>query len=321
MSDNDHGNGNGFGDGPGLGVDELKRKPVGDSVFETSLTTAQCQRILRATARHDINFRPLARGAKEMMLVQAMRHDLWVWTDADPIRLHLHVESGEVVCSDGQHRLAAAVAARRTLRCLVLWGDQWRAGVHVDRNKMRTVAQFLQHEHGIGSASVYAALTRQHLGRLIAHESGLAMTYARNTMDDATVIDFVLKEYDRLHWAINRGAAGSGRGFSMTGYAVVLYELETISDDVATQFHDDFLNNDLSPTDPLAQLRRSVGRKYNDTGIRSTVGYTINNMVKAHNQRSANEEVTRWVNAPSDDVVFPAGFRIDGQRVTKGARR
>lgn len=307
-----------IGDGPGIGVDQFKRKPLRDDVFETSLSVDQCKAILRATRRHDVNFRVMNVGAKLQTLIEVMRKDRWVWTDADPIRLHLHVESGEVVCSDGQHRLLAAARARRTLHTLVLWGDTWRAGVHVDRNMPRRVAQYLRHDHGIGSANVYVSAARFHLARVIANTDKLAVNYARNTIDDETVIDFVLTNLDALQWATNHGNAGASRGFSMTGYMVFLFELQTISTDLAEQFHVDFLNMDLSTTDPLAQLRRSVGRRYNDTGIRSSVAYTITNLVKAHDMRSAGDTVTKWVSASNDEAALPAGFRINGELV-KGA--
>lgn len=313
-----NGNGNDE-DVPGIGIDGLKRRPV-DSLFETSLSVAQCRAILAATRRHEVNFRPMMKGGTVELLVETMKRDLWVWTDSDPIRLHLDVPSGEVVCTDGQHRLYAAVRARRVLHTLVLWGDKWKAGVHVDRNKTRNVAQYLQHEHGIGSASVYASVTRMHLARVAAVSEGLSYNYSRNRgTNDETVIDFVVKNRERLQWAISHGAAASKRGFSMSGYAVMLYELATISDDLATQFHDDMLNDDLDPQDPLAALRRAVGRRYNDTGIRSSVAFTVNNLVKAHNLRSAGDTVSRWVNVQSDEVVLPAGFKLNEQ--PKGANQ
>lgn len=312
MAINGNGNGN---DRPGVGVDELKRKEVSSFVFETTLSVDQCKRILDATAKHDVNFRVVEEGGKSLTLVESMRKDRWVWTDADPIRLHLHVESGEIVCSDGQHRLASAVKARRVLRTLVLWGDAWKAGMHVDRNKNRNVAQFLRHEHGFAAATVYVAASRLHLGRLLAYQENFMMNYARMLIDDESIVQFVLDQKEPLLWAINRGSGGSSKGFSTTGYHVFLYELQVTSPAVAEQFHADMANLDLDPLDPLAQLRRSVGRRYNDTGIRANVGYTLNNLVKAHNMRSANEQTSKWVNVQSDQVMLPAGFRIDGKRV------
>jgi len=309
-----------FGDGPGIGVDQFKRKPVGDNVWETTLTIEQSKAILRATRRHDVNFRVMGTGPKQQGLIEAMRKDHWVWTDADPIRLHLHVESGEVVCTDGQHRLLAAVRARRQLHTLVLWGDGWRAGVHVDRNRPRNVGQFLQHEHGITSASVYVAAARRHLARVLAATSNLATTYAGNMIDDETLIDFVLTNRDQMLWAINRGSSGAARGFSMTGYTVFLVELQSVSADIADQFHNDLINNELPTTDPLAQLRRSVARRYNDTGVRSSIEYTLANLVKAHNLRSAGDTLTKWVSASTNDVVFPAGYRFNGELVKGGSR-
>ena len=96
--------------------------------------------------------------------------------------------------------------------------------------------------------------------------------------------------------------------------------VQSVSADIADQFHTDMLNNDLTPTDPLAALRRSVGREYNDTGIRSSIDYTLANLVKAHNLRSAGDTVSKWVSAPNNDVVFPAGYRLNGELV-KGATR
>lgn len=300
-------------DGPGLGVDELKRKEVGNNVFETSLSIDQCKRILRATKRRDINFRRQEDGGRTLRLVESMKLDRWVWTDADPIRLHLDVGSGEVVCSDGQHRLYAAVVARRVLRTLVLWGDTWKAGVHVDTNKVRNIAQFLAHEHGLQSATVYVAMARLHLARLMAVEQNLGLGYCRAVVTEEAIIDFILANKNGMLWAINRGAIGAGYGLSMTGYAVFLFELYSgINERIAEEFHTDLMNKDLPMSDPLAQLRRSAGRRYNDTGIRATVGYTINNLVKAHALRSAGETQAKWVNVNSDDVVLPAGFKRKG---------
>lgn len=324
MSNNDNGS-NGapdriIGDGPGIGVDQFKRKAVGDNVFESTLTIEQCKAIIRATRRHDVNFRMMGTGPKVQGLIEVMRKDRWVWTDADPIRLHLHVESGEVVCTDGQHRLFAAVRARRQLRTLVLWGDGWRAGVHVDRNMPRRVSQYLQHDYGITSASVYVAAARRHLARVLAATDNLATNYSANMIDDETLIDFVVTNREQMHWAINRGSTGAQRGLSMTGYTVFLVELQTVSGDMAEQFHNDLINTELPTTDPLAQLRRTVARRYNDTGIRSSVEYTLANLVKAHNLRSAGDTLTKWVSAPNNDVVFPAGFRINGELVKGGSR-
>lgn len=311
---NDSGQDRIIDDGPGMGVDDFKRKPVGDHVFETTLTVDQSKRILRATRRHDVNFRRMTSGAKLEGLIEVMRKDGWVWTDADPIRLHLDVASAEVVCTDGQHRLYAAARARRTLRTLVLWGEMWRAGVHVDRNRTRTVAQYLQHEHGLKSAPVYAAATRYHLAREVAVQLKMSAAYARNYLDDDMVIAFILKHLDALRWVTNHGHSGGALGFSTTGYHVMLLELYLIRADVAADFHADLLNHELPAHDPLAQLRRSVGRRYNDTGVRMSTAYTVANLVKAHNIRSSGDTLSKWVNVTSDEIVFPAGFKLEDQQ-------
>jgi hypothetical protein len=301
-------------DEPGLGVDELKRKDVKDNVFETTLNVEQCRRIVAATRRHDINFRQISDSAKLQLLVETMRKDQWAWTDADPIRLHLHVPSGEVVCSDGQHRLFAAANARRTLRTLVLWGDDWKAGVHVDRNRVRNVSQFLQHEHGLGSATVYVAAARFHLGRLISANNKLAINYSRSIVDDEAIIELILKNTETIRWGINRAGNFSNRGFSFTGAHVFLFELQQIRQEIADQFYEDFMNNDLDNTDPLAQLRRATNRRYSDTQIRLGAEPSINNLVKAYNMRAAGESVSKWHNATNTDVTFPAGFKPNGNK-------
>lgn len=302
-------------DDVGLGVDDLDRKDVSGNVWETTLSAQQCKRILSATGKHAVNFRQLADSAKTALLVESMKKGQWVWTDADPVRLHLHVESGEVVCSDGQHRLYAAANSGQGLRTLVLWGDAWKAGVHVDRNRNRNVAQFLQHEHGLGSASVFVAAARFHLARIASVENDLALNYSRNLVDDEAIIDTVLKDVEVLRWGINRAGQFSERGFSFTGAHVFLYELQMIRQEVAEWFYNDFLNAELDPMDPLAQLRRSTARRYDDTGVRGNAAFTLGNLVKAHNMRSGGEQVSKWHNANTTEVVFPAGFKINGKRV------
>jgi hypothetical protein len=307
-------NGNGK-DIPALTLDELKRVDVAPNIFETTLNIEQCRRILRATERHDANFRKVAKSndPKLRVLVEAMKKDRWVWTDADPIRLHLL--NGEIVCSDGQHRLTAALEARRVLHTLVMWGDDWIAGVHVDRNRGRNVSQYLAHDHGVKSTTLIVAAARLHLARCYGYENGQTANYSRVMLEDEDVIEFVLKHHDALLWASGRGGVAGGRGFSTTGYHVMLFELSTIRQEIAEQFHNDLIDPNLDATDALNQLRRAMARRYGDTGLRATANFTLGNMVKAHNMRSVGEHPLKWVMVRTDDITFPAGFTVNGQRV------
>lgn len=295
----------------GLDPADLKITDVSATVFETTLSVEQCRSILRHSGVADSNFRKLREDVKLKVLVDAMRSGRWRWTDADPIRLHVDPDSGSIVATDGQHRLHAAVTARRVLRTLVLFGDDWKAGVHVDRNRVRNVAQYLEHDYGISSPAIYVALARFHMARVLSYATN--RTSVNNTaheLADEEIIDFIVNHQEQIRSANSRAGTGGSRGFNNTAYGVFLYELGTISPETADQFHEDMKRTDLPPGDPLNQLRRVVMRRYQETGLRAHRDYSLSNLVKAHNMRVTGQEITRWPNAPLDEVVFPAGFKL-----------
>jgi hypothetical protein len=291
-----------------LTFDSLKTKEV-SGVYEVSIAPEQARRIARATMTTATNFRKLNDDQRMIQMIDAMKRDEWRWTDADPIRLHIHEQTGEIVASDGQHRLMAAAQARRRLRTLVLWGPEWIGGVHVDRNKPRSVAQFLTHEHDISNAAALVAMSRFELSRIIAYHRKTKTEFQRLTIRDEQLVAFTLTNLDALAWSLNRYHAASDRGFNSIGYAVALFEFRAVSHDMTQRFHDDMTDNELDPTDPLMALRKSVGSRYNATGRRVSRDWTMNNLVKAWNMRAGQQTVGNWRNA-GDEILFPLGFKI-----------
>jgi hypothetical protein len=301
-----------------LTVDDLKRKELRD-VFEVTLTPEQCRRILDASI--DVNFRALAdNSATTRQLTETMKRGHWQWTDADPLRLHLN-DAGAVVCTDGQHRLWAATQARKNLRAVVLWGKEFAAGIHVDRNKPRNIAQYLNYEHGLKSAPVYVALMRFHLSRVVGAQNNLSADYVRVLVDDEDIINNIVDNIDGLKWVVARHGNGGTRGFNVTAYGVLLWELFQINPATADEFNLAMVATDLEGTDPLAQLRRVVGRRYQETNLRAHREYTMSNLVKAHNMRQTGQQVTKWVTAVGDDIVFPAGFKLPEMAKIANGRR
>ena len=140
------------------------------------------------------------------------------------------------------------------LRTLVLWGDGWKAGVHVDP------------QPGIAtSASSWPTSTswdQQRCSSLrpacawpgsSAVENNLAVNYAPHTDR---------RRSDHRPRAERRGPVALGhqsrwqfqhlRRFSYTGAHVFLYELQLIRREIAEQFHQDFAEQGFHAVDPLA---------------------------------------------------------------------
>lgn len=291
-----------------LTFESLKTQEA-SGVFEVSISPEQARRIARATQTTDTNFRKLADDQRMMQMVDAMKRGEWKWTDADPIRLHVHEQSGEIVASDGQHRLLAAAQARRRLRTLVLWGPAWIGGVHVDRNKPRNVAQFLTHEYEIPAATVLVAMARFELSRIGAYHRKTRTEFQRLLIRDEQIVAFTLANLDALQWSLYRYKIGAAHGFNSVGYAVALFEFRAVSHDMTQRFHEDMSDNELDPTDPLMALRKSVGSRYNATGARVSRDWSMNNLVKAWNMRAGQQSVSQWRNA-GDEIMFPLGFKV-----------
>lgn len=295
--------------------DVLKKKPV--EIYDITFSPEEAKRIVNASIAADVNFRKLTEDKRFLGLVDAMKRGQWNWTDADPIRLHIHPDSGELVASDGQHRLRAAAVARRKLRSLVIFGEEYKSGLHLDRNKSRNAAQYLSHEYGIKGAAPYIAVARFHLARMRAFENKTTASYEAHAIDDESLIAFVIQHQQELTWSIARGQTGGARGFHVTAYGTFLYELLQISHDAASRFHEDMKDQHLDDLDPLAQLRKAVQRRSQETGKRMHREYTISNLAKAYVQRETGQTLTMWKNSSSDDVEFPAGFPVPGKRPEK----
>lgn len=300
-----------------LTFDSLKKQQV-SGLYEMTIQPEQARRIARATITTDTNFRHLSDDQRLAMMVDQMKRGEWIWTDADPIRLHVHETSGEIVASDGQHRLQAAAQARRVLRTLVLFGPEWISGLHVDRNRPRNVAQYLAHERGIKNPTALVALVRTHLSRLMAYERNTTSNYQRQAVTDEMIIEHVHKNQEELMHALNRYSVGSSRGFNSLAYACALYEFRQIDHEMADQFHRDMQESELEPTDPLMALRRQVASRFNATGKRANREYSLDNLVKAWNLRAGSQTVTAWRNA-SDDVFLPFGLTPTREQVAQVA--
>lgn len=286
----------------------LKKQPI-TTAFEMTFTPDQARRIVRSTIGTDSNFRKLTEDSRTQQAADQMRRGEWDWRDADPIRLHIHAVTGELVASDGQHRLWAASIARRNLRAMVLFGTEWEAGVHVDRNRTRNVAQYLAHAHGIRGAAPFVAVARFHIARVLAVHVKGSSHYQRNLVTDEAVIAFVVKYQSELSWTLARASVGGARGFNTIAYATMLLEALEIDHELANQFHDDMKNPDLEMLDPLFQLRRIVAQRYSQTGRKAHRDYSIANLVKAWNLRATGQTLTKWINA-GDDVHMPAGYQV-----------
>lgn len=301
--------------------DDLKTRDL-SGAYEITITPEQARRIVRATQLTDANFRHLTDDRRLSMMVDQMKRGEWIWTDADPLRLHIHEQTGEIVASDGQHRLQAAAQSRRVLRSVVLFGPPWISGLHVDRNRPRNVAQYLQHDYGLKNPTAVVALVRSHLSRLLAYYTKTTPSYQRQSVTDESIIAHTADNLEELTHALNRYAVGASRGFNSVAYANALYEFRMVDHEMADQFHEDMKDPDLDPVDPLMALRRQVATKFNATGKRAHREFSIDNLVKAWNLRAGNQTVTAWRNA-SDDVFFPLGFKIppreDMEPTTKAA--
>lgn len=297
--------------------DDLRKKEL-SGVYDMTLTPEQCRRIVRNTVVNQTNFRALVEDHRLRVLVDSMKRGYWVWTDADPLRLHVDDDTGEIVASDGQHRLMAAAEARRVLRSIVLWGKEFQAGVHVDRNKVRTIAQYLKHDHGLKNPAANVSAMRFHLARVLGYHDRLTAGYAASLIPDEPIIEQILKNQNELQWSLGKASTGGARGFNTIAYTTFMYEVLQISPEAASKFHDDMKDPGLDALDPLTQLRKAVSAKHADTGRHVHRDYTIANLVKAYNQREHGQTMTRWINAGSDEVWFPVGYKVPPKSIVVG---
>jgi uncharacterized protein YfiM (DUF2279 family) len=65
----------------------------------------------------------------------------------------------------------------------------------------------------------------------------------------------------------------------------------------------------LDSLDPLAQLRKMIGRRHAETGLKLHRDPTIANLVHCWNERAQGRTLTQW-KMVGDSVGFPAGYKV-----------
>jgi hypothetical protein len=274
------------------------------TVYETIIQPDDAKAIREASIARHANFRVSpAQNSHIQKMSEAMKNNQWVWTDAPPIRLSSDLQT----CSDGLHRLTACVTSGVPLRTLVIVGDQWTAGVHTDRGKARTLAQYFAHIE-IPNAALVASMAKAHVNRHVAHERKIGTRYAELVFaTDEHYISFAADQHQNLTWVAPKAMLASARGLNGTGYGVVLLELAMADMSLAEELHCLMVDDDLDPLTGFAQLRQFAGRAMLKTGRRFPQHWTINNVVKAWNATYQGDAVRMWKPALWDDVRWPVG--------------
>jgi hypothetical protein len=263
-----------------------------------TFTPDEARRIYDATVAAGTN------NPRSRQYANALTAGQWRWHEADPIRL----SSDGTLCSNGVHRLLACAQSGVPLQSLVLYGDEWRGGLHTDRGMGRTVTQYAAHA-GIANASQKVALVNGHLSRLAAVREGVTAPYARTVfLQDGDTIEYIEKNDDALGRMCARSGTAAVRGFNRTGYAVFMWQCHMIDDELADDYHADFVNHDSDAADPLTVLRRWASVRLERTARHLSQTATIDNLIKAWNHRMNGDTLTLWRPAAWTDVRFPAGW-------------
>lgn len=281
----------------------LDMKPM-TQCFEAIIQPEQARRIAKLTDEQMANFRKSSASKSSVQgYAEAMRNGTYEWRDAHPIRL----SSDLTACSDGLSRLTACAISDVPLRTLVLVGDEWAAGWHTDRGAARTLSQMLAYLK-IANSSLVAAIAREHVARVAAAERGVGLHHARTVLtNQSDYISFVEQHRSVLQWVASRAKSASKEYMIDSGYGVVLLELALADDDLAAELHC-LMTDDLSESlCPFTQLRLFTRRHGSKSSRSFKQQWTINNIIKAWNQRSTGESLKMWKPALWDDVRWPLG--------------
>lgn len=240
--------------------------------------------------------------------VASMRSGNWRWRDAAPIR----VSDGRQMVSDGGHRLMACSVSGINLTAEVWEGEEYRAGLHTDRLKPRTIGQHLLWL-GYTDGNRIGTVAREVLARVGSKQTGKSQAYyATRMLQDEQVVEFVSKYHDAVAHFLGMGKAAEMRGLNRTGYASFLWFLHAINEAMPDQFHADYTSEELPPGDPLFMMRSAVLSTYVRTGRRLTKSATVDSLTKAWDQRIVGQTLKQWKPPAWDDVRFPAGFVAPG---------
>lgn len=162
--------------------------------------------------------------------------------------------SGEL--QNGQHRLAAVVAADKSIWCVVVRGVTCSAK-HIDRGQPRRVSQWIA-KSGIKNASIVAAVARKCVG----YNKGLWTRKGWGVADvtDSEVIDFAESHSD----AIGSSIAGSRMcGLPVSDTVAVMFLGCSLNDintsQTARWFRDGLVQgSELSEMDAVLHLRNRI---------------------------------------------------------------
>jgi len=289
-----------------------------ESASIQTFTPTRAKHIIAATDAVDgYNFRP-QKGFIEQRntdtginshvrkLSDLMKRGLWNWRDAAPIRL----SSDGQLCSDGLHRLNACVHSGVDLTALVLTGDEWTAGLHTDKGKSRTLAQFLQ-SRKIKSAGTTAAVLRMVRVRQIAVDRGVSgsLSYLMCYVQDDDVIDFYEKYTDIITDAVSHSNCARSRYLNNTGYATYVVETRIAHGDEVTFDLRSRMETEVDrlPTnDPFRSMIKAA-QKYNAVSHRNLPAFeTFSSIHKAFTTHLAGGEIIswRWPSTPLKHVAL-----------------
>lgn len=283
--------------------------------FHTVIQPEQAKLIAKLTDEQMANFRKCDSSMTRVQAyAEAMRNGTYEWRDAHPIRL----SSDLLTCSDGLSRLTACAVSGVPLQTLVLIGDEWTAGLHTDRGSARTLAQIVAYLK-VPNASSVAAIVREHTARVAAFERGVGLHHARNVLtNEDDYIGFLEQHRSVLESVASRAKCAFERNMTSSGYGVVLLQLALADSDLADELHSLMADDPTEALCPFTQLRAFAMRHSTSSSKRFNQQWTINNVIKAWNQRSTGESLKMWKPALWDDVRWPLGGSPSDWKITEG---
>jgi hypothetical protein len=270
-------------------------------------TSDEARGIVKATLASRANFRsPYQKNGgpdyTTLRYAQAMRDGDWRWQDAGPIRMSTGT------CTDGLHRLAACAISQVPLRSMVLEGEDWEAGAHVDEHKPRTLGQLFV-AHGITDGITKSTLCRHFLARTIAAERGCTSEHAKMIYVSRTMCLQCERVYRaEIEQVTKCRVTGTKANINAAGYILFLLEIAVISMARAVEFDAAVRHRDLEPRDPLYHMLKFASEQRLHLGHVKPMVWTINNLIKAWNQREDGVLLQMWKQATWTDLRFADGF-------------
>lgn len=155
------------------------------------------------------------------------------------------------VLLDGQHRLWAIVASKRTVPIRVTYGVPRSTMAVVDRGRRRSIGGMLQVQ-GESYGASKAGIARI-LGAFVSSKGTSDIQFYRQT--DREVLDTVDRYRDELNWFVGIKSRGN---FSSAPLAAVMVYCRSVFPDVEQMYIDFMEGTNLEKGSPLHTLRQKI---------------------------------------------------------------